>query len=112
MARGRIAGERMDWNGGTEEEGDRRLGRRRPPREGMCMALVFLVVLFTGSSSALEREEGIHIVRSGETLYSIARSELGDGERWKELARLNGITDPRRLFVGQRLRLPAGEGEG
>lgn len=36
-----------------------------------------------------------HIVKAGETLWSIARDELGDGARAHEIARLNyGITQP------------------
>lgn len=55
-----------------------------------------------------------HQVRSGDTLGAIAQRLLGDAERWREIAALNGITDPRALRVGQILRLPgeapAGEG--
>lgn len=45
-------------------------------------------------------------VHSGDTLYEIAQRELGNGNRWQEIADLNGIRDPRRLAVGQVLRLP------
>ncbi len=43
-----------------------------------------------------------HVVKRGDTLYSIA---LDHGMDWRELASLNGITDPGRLQVGQTLRL-------
>lgn len=43
---------------------------------------------------------GLYIVRSGDTLYSIA---LAFGLDWRELAKANGISDPSRLSVGQRL---------
>lgn len=46
-----------------------------------------------------------HVVRSGETLSSIARRYGTTAER---LAELNRLDDPNRLAVGQRLRLPAG----
>lgn len=45
-------------------------------------------------------------VRPGDTLWAIAARELGDGSRHKELAKLNGIRDPRRLAVGTTLKLP------
>lgn len=45
-------------------------------------------------------------VDRGETLSEIAARELGDANRWPEIAKLNGITDPRRVPVGKRLRLP------
>ncbi len=42
-------------------------------------------------------------VRSGDTLSGIASVY---GTTWQELAELNGIDDPRRLRVGQELKLP------
>jgi len=49
---------------------------------------------------------GKYIVRYGDTLISIAKEELGKESRWPEIARLNNVHLPYRLFVGQRLRLP------
>jgi hypothetical protein len=43
---------------------------------------------------------------AGEDLLSIAARELGDADRWVEIAALNGIRDPRAIAVGQVLRLP------
>ncbi len=43
-----------------------------------------------------------HTVRPGETLFSIARRYGTDVET---LCRLNHIADPRRIYVGQRLRI-------
>jgi uncharacterized protein (TIGR02594 family) len=53
-------------------------------------------------------------VRSGDTLGAIAQRLLGNSERWREIAQLNGITDPRALRVGQSLRIPgeASRGQG
>jgi hypothetical protein len=42
----------------------------------------------------------------GEDLSSIAARELGDARRWREIADLNGIRDPRAITAGQTLRLP------
>jgi len=49
---------------------------------------------------------GKYIVQYGDTLISIAKEELGRESRWPEIARLNNVHLPYRLFVGQRLRLP------
>ncbi|HVS64963.1 MAG TPA: LysM peptidoglycan-binding domain-containing protein [Thermoanaerobaculia bacterium] len=50
---------------------------------------------------------GTHVVRSGESLSAIAgRYRMSTAT----LARLNGITDPNRLRVGQRLRLAGSPG--
>ena len=42
----------------------------------------------------------------GEDLLSIAARELGDADRWTEIAALNGIRDPRTIKLGQVIRLP------
>lgn len=42
----------------------------------------------------------------GDDLMSVAARELGDARRWREIADLNGIRDPRAVTVGQVLRLP------
>lgn len=47
-----------------------------------------------------------YTVKAGDTLSAIAARELGSAARWKEIADLNGIKDPRQLKVGQLLRLP------
>lgn len=48
-------------------------------------------------------EDGVHVVRPGETLSGIAARY---GASVSELQRLNGIDDPARINVGQRLTLP------
>lgn len=47
-----------------------------------------------------------YTVKRGDTLSRIAQQELGTFSRWREIARLNNIRDPRTLKVGQVLRLP------
>jgi hypothetical protein len=42
----------------------------------------------------------------GEDLLSIAARELGDADRWVEIAQLNGLRDPRSITPGQAIRLP------
>ncbi|SOB86586.1 LysM repeat-containing protein [Sphingomonas guangdongensis] len=58
------------------------------------------------SGSALARfrgDSGVHVVAEGETLSGIA-ARLGT--TWQTLARINGLTNPDLLQVGQRLQLP------
>jgi LysM repeat protein len=49
-------------------------------------------------------------VRSGDSLSRIAAAQLGDANRYTEILALNPGVDPKRLSVGQSLRLPAGAG--
>jgi len=49
---------------------------------------------------------GVHIVQRGDTLWSIAARYYGDGQRWRDIGRANGITNEHRLRIGQRLQLP------
>ncbi len=42
----------------------------------------------------------------GEDLLTIAARELGDANRWVEIAQLNGLRDPRAIRPGQVLRMP------
>ncbi|MCL7750910.1 peptidoglycan DD-metalloendopeptidase family protein [Guyparkeria hydrothermalis] len=55
-----------------------------------------------------ERGQPVYYVKGGDTLYSIAVANDLD---WQRLARWNGISNPRHLKIGQRLRLsPPGGG--
>ncbi|TNF24136.1 MAG: LysM peptidoglycan-binding domain-containing protein [Deltaproteobacteria bacterium] len=47
-----------------------------------------------------------YTVRAGDTLSKIARELLGDASRYPEIVKLNRLTDPNRIQVGQRLAIP------
>ncbi len=47
-----------------------------------------------------------YIVKQGDSLSRIALRELGDESRWKELATLNQLADPDKIYIGQRITLP------
>ena len=64
------------------------------------------VVAGQGSSAP---QDTVHVVQSGETLWSIAERFLGTGHAWRRLAERNGIptaSDHPHLAVGQRLVIP------
>jgi nucleoid-associated protein YgaU len=50
-----------------------------------------------------------HVVREGDSLWQIAAEQLGDGNRYSEIAKLNaGVLDGEdNLSVGMRLKMPA-----
>jgi hypothetical protein len=56
--------------------------------------------------SAGSRRKKSYTVKKGDTLAKIAASRLGKSSRWREIAELNGISDPRKLVVGQKLKMP------
>ena len=68
----------------------------------------------TGTDSAVTAKPGhesIHVVRQGEHLFLILMQHYGLSNRAAELLipevmRLNGVTSPKGLKVGQRLRIP------
>lgn len=53
-------------------------------------------------------ESATHVVKKGDTLWEIAQAQLGDPNRWQEIAQLNGIkkNDVTHLRLGQELKLP------
>ncbi|MDR2110366.1 MAG: LysM peptidoglycan-binding domain-containing M23 family metallopeptidase [Spirochaetaceae bacterium] len=54
----------------------------------------------------LSAEERVHILRRGETIYSIARIY---GVSFQEILMVNGIADATRVREGQRIRIPGTE---
>jgi LysM repeat protein len=50
--------------------------------------------------------ERTYVVVQGDTLWAIAARLLGNGNRWHELADGNGVRDPRKLQIGQVLKVP------
>lgn len=48
-----------------------------------------------------------YVVQEDDSLWSIAQQQLGNGNRYKEIARLNRIKDVDSVAVGSRLKLPA-----
>lgn len=46
-----------------------------------------------------------YTVKKGDTLWNICKTHLGDGQKYKEIAELNNIENPDKIFVGQVLRL-------
>lgn len=78
----------------------------------MITTLVILVGIVPASAAPNEapnESNVVHVVRRGETLYSIARRY---GVRMWSIANVNGITNPNRIYVGQRLVIPAGQPAG
>jgi LysM repeat protein len=62
-----------------------------------------------GSSGGGSGTAGVHVVRAGETLYSIARRY---GSSVSAFVQANGLRNANVIYVGQRLRIPGSSGGG
>ena len=71
-------------------------------------ALLFAAAALGGGPARAEEGERIHEVQRGETLWNIARANIGEGFLWPALYRANRdqIKDPAIVYPGQRLRIP------
>jgi LysM repeat protein len=47
-----------------------------------------------------------YTVVKGDTLPSIAKANLADANKWHQIADLNGIRDPKKIKIGQILKMP------
>jgi LysM repeat protein len=50
-----------------------------------------------------------YTIKAGDSLWTVARTELGDARKVDEIARLNGLKPPYKLRVGDKINLPARE---
>jgi LysM repeat protein len=72
----------------------------------ILLLVVAMLLLTTGAAYARPSEWytiRVHRVRPGETILCIARAY---GVRWQAIAVYNGIANPNRIYVGQRLYIP------
>lgn len=49
--------------------------------------------------------EKTYKVKEGDTLYNIAKKQLGDGEKYRTLMKLNNLSNPLDIEIGQVIRL-------
>ena len=54
------------------------------------------------TKSAIKKDETFHVVKTGDTLYSLAKSS---GTTVDKLCKLNGIKSDYKIKVGQKLKL-------
>lgn len=64
-----------------------------------------LTVVGSGSSATAPKEQRTYTVKSGDTLWGIAKKELGSGARYTEIVQLNGLKTS-TIYSGQKLKLP------
>lgn len=53
-----------------------------------------------------EVQKTYHVMKRGDTLYSLARQYYGDAKRWRDIAQANNIQDANNIPIGKRLVIP------
>jgi nucleoid-associated protein YgaU len=90
--------------GGDVRPGEHRAAPAVPPQDGRASPRVTNDPPAPAPPPPAPRT---YAVKDGDTLYEIAKRELGASSRAKEIADLNGIADASKLKLGQVLKLPA-----
>lgn len=70
---------------------------------GLLAVVLTMVLAFTAGTAFAGSKV---IVKKGDTLWEIARSEWGTGKLWPIIAEKNGINDPKKLGIGKELIIP------
>src|SRR3954451_21959180 len=88
-----------------------------PIRADVKLQLKQLILASTKSSAGANKKTnpttrahpgiGVHTVRDGDSLPSIAFKNYGDATLWRPIAEANGIDDPLRLRRGTPLTIPS-----
>ena len=89
----------------TASAADRAAGRRTPPPS--TNTPVALPGTRTSPPAATRQPTQTYVVKSGDTLSSIAQHWFGDGSKWDLIVDANPGMDAHRLKLGQRIVLPA-----
>ena len=62
--------------------------------------------MMTPISAEFVEQTTSYIVQDGDTLQGIAASQLNDASKWREIAIVNNIDNPRKMMQGVRLKIP------
>jgi nucleoid-associated protein YgaU len=64
------------------------------------------VAFATPAPTASKASAKTYTVRKGDTLFSIAKSQLGSGREWQKIAAANPGLTPQKLKAGQQIAMP------
>ncbi|MBR4870107.1 MAG: LysM peptidoglycan-binding domain-containing protein, partial [Oscillospiraceae bacterium] len=64
-----------------------------------------LTIVSGGSTTTETKQQRTYTVKSGDTLWGIAKKELGSGARYTEIVQVNGLKTT-TIYSGQKLKLP------
>lgn len=63
------------------------------------------ILLEQGQERQVKEPAATYTVKTGDCLWNIAKKQMGDGTKYKEIAQKNGISDPNKIYPGQVLKL-------
>lgn len=63
------------------------------------------VLVEQGQERQAKTPAATYTVKKGDCLWNIAKKQLGDGTKYKEIAKKNGISDPNKIYPGQVLKI-------
>ena len=63
------------------------------------------VLVEQGQERQAKTPAATYTVKKGDCLWNIAKKQLGNGTKYKEIAKKNGISDPNKIYPGQVLKL-------
>jgi nucleoid-associated protein YgaU len=63
-------------------------------------------VTFGKDGKLLVNQDRHYQVKHGDTLYSIAKAQLGDSKLWESIVKANPGLDPKKLKIGTIITLP------
>lgn len=75
----------------------------------LCLITIILLAVLLSSVATASAQDRTHVVKSGETLSTIARLY---GLTVEQIAAANGITNPNLIYAGQVLIIPGGSSGG
>jgi nucleoid-associated protein YgaU len=58
-----------------------------------------------GATNTNSNKTKTYTVKKGDTLWGICKKYLGDGSKYPQIAKLNGIKNPNLIMIGQVIKL-------
>ena len=74
------------------------------PFVGLALTVLLLAVHVTPSQA--DEAHWLYQIKPGDTLSLIAKRYLDSTDRWRELAQINKLQDPRKVPVGSTIKIP------
>jgi 5'-nucleotidase len=81
-------------------------GMEKKADDGMKKAEEMVKTDMKDAETAVENAT-THVIQAGDSLWSIAEKYLGNGAQWKKIADENPGKNPRKLTVGDQLKIPS-----